>query len=133
MKILIILTTLLFSIFAGIELKKHKTSDFLKLTRIGTLNIAIDAIEMDKKACLEAAVSIHDDKEIIGMSVRGIAKEIYAHIAVHNIIEKLPSAIKNLTFVRRINNSTINGIDLEDYGDTFLRRIAYNIIWAAAL
>ncbi len=132
MKTLFLLLAITLSIFSGVELKKHKTSDFINHDKISTLNIAINAVSMNKKDCLETASVIHNDKTIIGMSIKGIAKEIYAHLAVHNIIESLPKCIKNISLVSRINNSTINGIDLEDYGDTYLRRIAYNVIWVFA-
>ena len=126
---IILLATIALSLISGIELKNHKAADFIEHDQIATLNIAIDAIAMNKEECLNAANSIHADETIIGMSVNGIAKEIYAHVAIHNIIEKLPSCIRNLSIVNRVNNSTLNGIDLEDYGDTYLRRIAYNVIW----
>ena len=49
-----------------------------------------------------------------------------------DIVENLPNCIKHNSLVSRINNSTVNGIDLEDYGDTYLRRFAYNVIWVFA-
>ncbi len=132
MKSFISIVTIILSIFSGITLNNYKAADFVEHDEIGTMNIAIDAIDMNKEDCINAAEAIRDNDEIVGMTVNGIAKELYAHIAIHNIIENLPEGIKSLSIVSRINSSTINGIDLEDYGDTYLRRIAYDIIWVAA-
>ncbi|MCQ2483438.1 MAG: hypothetical protein MJ153_08140 [Clostridia bacterium] len=132
MKTFFAIAAIALSLISGVELKNHKAADFINHDEIATLNIAIDAVAMDKNECLEAASTIYEDETIIGMSVDGIAKEIYAHVAIHNIVENLPNCIKNNSLVSRINNSTVNGIDLEDYGDTYLRRFAYNVIWVFA-
>lgn len=129
MKIFMATAAILLTLLSLTGLKDHKVSDFIAHEAIATLNIDIDAIGMDKEECKDAADSIVSTETIIGMSKMAVAKEIYAHIAIHNIIESLPNAIKNFSIVNRINNSTLNGIDLEDYGDTFLRRIAYDVIW----
>lgn len=129
MKTIISIIALALTLISLGGLKNHKLSDFIPHDEIATLNIDIDAINMNKNDCKKAAGAIVETNTIIGMSQASVAKEIYAHIAIHRIIEALPTPIKDFSIVNRINNSTLNGIDLEDYGDTFLRRIAYDVIW----
>ena len=63
------------------------------------------------------------------MSEKAMAKEIYAHIFIHDVIENLPSFVQDNKFVHKIYNSTVNGIDLEDFGDTYVRQFMYDVIW----
>lgn len=129
MKMIIAIMATVLGMISFMGLKNHKVSDFVKHDRIATLNIDIDAIAMDKEACEDAAEAIVSSNTIIGMSNAAVAKELYAHIAINSIIENLPTSVQEFSIVNRIHNSTMNGIDLEDYGDTFLRRIAYDVIW----
>ena len=41
----------------------------------------------------------------------------------------LPSFVQDNKFVHKIYNSTVNGIDLEDFGDTYVRQFMYDVIW----
>lgn len=109
--------------------KNLKMSDFVSHDALKTMNIGITEVALDRKACKEEAKNIIDNKEIEGMSEKAMAKEIYAHIFIHDMIEKLPDCVQNNKIVSRVYNSTANGIDLEDFGDTFVRQIAYNVIW----
>ena len=106
-----------------------KKADFVKHGEIKTYNIGIDEIELDKDACEEEAKALLVSKSIEGMSEDAMAKEIYAHIFIHDMIESLPDFVQNNKIVARAYGSTVNGIDLEDFGDTFVRQIAYEAIW----
>ena len=108
---------------------KMKKANFVDHQQIKTMNIGIDEIAMDQDACEEAAQKIIDDGKIEGMSKSAMAKEIYAHIFIHDVVESLPGFLQNNKFVQKAYNSTANGIDLEDFGDTYVRQIAYNAIW----
>ncbi len=107
-----------------------KMADFVTHGIIKTMNIDIDAIALDKDACEEYAKMVIENNMIEGMSEKAVAKEIYAHIFLNAYIQTLPETLRNTSIVSRLYNSTKNGIDLEDYGDTFVRQAAYNVIWA---
>ena len=107
---------------------KMKKANFVEHTQIKTMNIGIDEIALDKDACETAAEEISENHLIEGMS-EAMAKEIYAHIFIHDVIESLPSFVQDNKIVSRIYGSTTNGIDLEDFGDTYVRQIMYDVIW----
>ena len=108
---------------------KMKKANFVDHETIKTMNIGIEEIALDKDACEAAAEEISGDNLIEGMSEKAMAKEIYAHIFIHDVIESLPSFVQDNKFVHKIYNSTVNGIDLEDFGDTYVRQFMYDVIW----
>ncbi|MBO4688277.1 MAG: hypothetical protein J5636_07160 [Clostridiales bacterium] len=108
---------------------KMKKANFVDHQQIKTMNIGIDEIALDKDACKDAAEEISENHLIEGMSEKAMAKEIYAHIFIHDVVEAMPSFLQNNKIVSRIYNSTANGIDLEDFGDTYVRQIMYDVIW----
>ena len=122
LKIAFMIIIALVLVKAGKNLKK---ADFVKHGAIKTMNIGITDIALDKEDCEDAASYIVNENLIEGMSEKSVAKEIYAHIFIHDIIDNLPSALRNNSIVNRV----YNGIDLEDFGDTFVRQIAYIVIW----
>lgn len=95
-----------------------------------TLNLEMKKSYYDKKECLVEAQEIFDSKKITGMTVQQIAEEIYTHAFVFFNFHFLPSKIRETNLARRIFNSAANGVDLEDDGDTFKRRVCYSLIWA---
>ena len=128
-KIIIIVALVAIAVkFSGVT--NLKMANFVTHGVIKTMNIGIDEIGLDKEACEEYAKSIIENNMIEGMSEKDMAKEIYAHIFLNAYIESLPDALKNTSIISRLHNSTQNGIDLEDYGDTFVRQAAYSMIWA---
>ena len=112
--------------------KSLKLANFISHGLIKTMNIGITEIALDKDECRAAAAQIVENNQIEGMSEEAVAKEIYAHIFLHDVISGMPSAVRNNPLVSRVYNSTCNGIDLEDFGDTFVRQIAYTVIWFLA-
>lgn len=112
--------------------KGMKLANFISHGLIKTMNIGITEIALDKDECRAAAAQIVENNQIEGMSEEAVAKEIYAHIFLHDVISGMPSAVRNNPLVSRVYNSTCNGIDLEDFGDTFVRQIAYTVIWFLA-
>lgn len=127
--VIIAIITVAFAALLKCGLTNLKKADFIQHGVIKTMNIGIDDVAMDHEACVEEAKKIIASKAIEGMSEAAMAKEIYAHIFIHEMINTLPSWIRNTSIVNRVYNSTANGIDLEDFGDTFVRQIAYNAIW----
>ncbi len=112
--------------------KSLKLANFINHGLIKTMNIGITEIALDKDECRAAAADIVENNKIEGMSEESVAKEIYAHIFLHDVISGMPSIVRNNPLVSRLYNSTCNGIDLEDFGDTFVRQIAYSVIWFLA-
>lgn len=130
MKTLLKIAILVFVALVALKVTKNlKKADFIDHDAIKTMNIGITEIANDKSECKDAASMIVENHLIDGMSENAVAKEIYAHIFIHDTIDNLPSMIRNNSLVQRVYNSTANGIDLEDFGDTFVRQIAYNVIW----
>ena len=94
-----------------------------------TLNLEMKDSFYDKEECLIEAQKIYDSKMITGMTVNQIAEEIYTHAFVFFNFHFLPAMIRETALASRIFNSAANGVDLEDNGDTFKRRICYSLIW----
>lgn len=130
----ILLTKILIAvIFTGMLLigaKNTKTADILKVNRdeIKTTVVTYDNIS-NKKDCMNAATEIINSETITHMSTKAVAKEIYTHYFIYNVINSMPSWLTNNSLVQKVYNSASNGADLESYGDTFLRRMTYSIIW----
>lgn len=94
------------------------------------LNLEMNDIYYNKNNCVEAAENIIKNRQITGMSVRQLAAEIYTHAFIYYNFHILPAIIRNTSIAKRVYNSTANGIDLEDNGDTLKRRICYSLIWS---
>lgn len=94
------------------------------------LNLKMRANYYRKNECLLAAENIVEKKQITGMSVRQIAAEIYTHAVICYNFPILPDKIRNTGFMQRAFRSALNGIDLEDNGDTWKRRFCYSLIWS---
>ncbi len=76
---------------------------------------------LDKKACLEEAGRILREGAISGMSQKQLASEIYFHALAFFFCEKtglLPKMKEHA-----------DPVDLNDGGDTLLRRIVYAAAW----
>ncbi len=128
LKVIIIITLLVIAAKV-FDVAHLRMADFVSHGVIKTMNIDIDAVGLNKEECEAYAKKILAENLIEGMSEAEIAKEIYAHVMIHAMVNAMPESIQNTGIARRLNNSTANGIDLEDFGDTFVRQIAYNFIW----
>ena len=94
------------------------------------LNIGMNTDYNNKKKCYETAKEIIETEKITGMTVKQLAAEIYTHGFIYYRFDKLPKIIKNSSLAKRFYNSCDNGVDLEDGGDKWFRKIAYRIIYA---
>ena len=82
-----------------------------------------------KDRCRKLAKEILDAGRITGMTQSQLFCEIYAHAYVCYHFYLLPKVLRKLPFLRSVQNSASNGVDLQDNGDTWYRRIAYRLIW----
>lgn len=83
----------------------------------------------NRKLCHKIAGEILETGKITGMSEMQLACEIFAHAYVFCNFRFVPRLIRKTSFAGSIYNSVANGVDLEDNGDTLLRRIFYRIVW----
>ena len=94
-----------------------------------TLQIPMGKKLYNKKYCVKLAKKIRRKKQISGMSIRELAHEIYAHAYVFYNFRLVPEFLRNVRPFKSIYKSVSDGVDLEDNGDTLIRRIAYRLIW----
>ena len=93
------------------------------------MNIPMTETLNDRKLCKEMAEKIEAEKKITGMSVGQLECEIFAYAYVFCFFKYLPGFIRNTTFAKRVYRSVSDGVDLEDNGDTLVRRVFYRVIW----
>ena len=94
---------------------------YMKIPMTETLN--------DRKLCKVMAEEIASDKKITGMSVEQLECEIFAHAYVFCFFKYLPDFVKSTSFAKRVYTSVSDGVDLEDDGDSLVRRVFYRVIW----
>ena len=85
----------------------------------------------DKNRCVEIAREIIDKKEIVHMNCSQLSKEIYAHAYVYYNFDIAPKWLRESKLGKSMYIISENGVDLEDGGDTLLRRIFYLLVWIA--
>jgi len=106
--------------FGGKEMGKDKSK---------YIQLEMDIKYREKRNCLLKAEELISNNIVKGMSNKKLAKEIFAHaVAYYNAEDfgKIP------IIGRRIYNYLIkhaNPIDIVDGGDTFIRKLEYNIVW----
>lgn len=83
----------------------------------------------DRAFCVRLARKIIAAEKISGMSVRELANEIYAHAYVYYNFRILPGFLRSIKPLRSVYHSVADGIDLEDNGDKWYRKIAYKVFW----
>ena len=83
----------------------------------------------NRENCRRLAASILSEGKITGMSLRQLYFEIFAHAYVYYNFHLLPRFLRESKMFKSIYNSASDGVDLEDDGDSKIRRIAYVIIW----
>ena len=93
------------------------------------MNIPMTETLNDRKLCKVMAEEIEAEKKITGMSVGQLECEIFAHAYVFCFFKYLPDFVKNTSFAKRVYTSVSDGVDLEDDGDSLVRRVFYRVIW----
>ena len=85
------------------------------------LTLKLEKRFKNKRACLKEAKRIRKEGLIEHMSKRQIAREIYFHSKAYRWSPPIGK-------FKRIR-AHADPIDLEDGGDTLLRRVAYYLVW----
>ncbi len=93
------------------------------------MNIPMTLELNNKELCRKLAGEIYEHHEITGMSLSQLYCEIFAHAYVFSVFRYIPGFIKNTAPAKRIYRSVADGVDLEDDGDSLVRRIFYRVIW----
>ncbi|MCR5310651.1 MAG: hypothetical protein K6E32_04450 [Lachnospiraceae bacterium] len=93
------------------------------------MNIPMDKALYNRTFCKEMALQIAESEKITGMSLSQLACEIFAHAYVYYNFRFIPRFLKGLKLFKSVYGSVENGVDLEDNGDKWYRRIAYRFIW----
>ena len=94
---------------------------------MGKLKIDVKREYLNKEECLAMARRLLREGAVKGMSVKQLASEIYFHAAAFYFCEKA----KYLPRLRELREHA-NIIDLDDGGDTRIRRAAYAAVWKLA-
>ena len=86
--------------------------------------------ELNSRAlCRKMAAEIAADQKITGMTESQLSAEIFAHAYVYCNFKYVPTFLKNTAKAKSVFHSVEDGVDLEDNGDSLVRRIAYRVIW----
>lgn len=93
------------------------------------INIPMTETLNNRKLCKEMAKEIKSDMRITGMSESQLSCEIFAHAYVYCNFKYVPSFLKKTSAAKSVYRSVADGVDLEDNGDSLVRRIAYRVIW----
>ena len=91
-----------------------------------TYSIKANDRYLSKSECFGKAEEIVSEKNIIGMTSKELASEIYFHAWAYHFACILES--KNINVLARVKEAA-DPIDLADYGDTWIRKIFYAIFW----
>ena len=91
---------------------------------MGKLKIDVKREYLNKEECLAMARRLLREGAVKGMSVKQLACEIYFHAAAFYFCEKAK-------YLPRLREHA-NIIDLDDGGDTRIRRAAYAAVWKLA-
>lgn len=93
------------------------------------MNIPMNENLYNRDYCMQMAHEITDGEKISGMTLSQLYTEIFAHAYIYYNFRFLPKCLKSLEIFKKFYNSVSNGVDLEDNGDKWYRRIAYRFIW----
>ena len=99
-----------------------------KSTFGGSVSLPMQPIYMTKTACEIKAFSLIANEEVTGMTMLEIAKEIYAHAQCYYNAATLKALGVENDMVDELYERA-NPIDIEDGGDTFVRKTFYNLLW----
>lgn len=103
--------------------------DEMKYVDGGSVSLPVMSVFTNKNVCYSVAKGLINSGKVSGMNEYQIAAEIYAHAMAYYCSPVLigfgiPSYQVTQLRLRA------NPIDIEDGGDTFVRKTLYNTIWA---
>lgn len=99
-----------------------------KNTLGGSVSLPMNPVYLTKTACEVKATSLIYNKEVSGMTMLGIAKEIFAHACCYYGSATVKALGVDSSAVDDIYRRA-NPIDIEDGGDTAARQLIYELIW----
>ena len=101
------------------------------LGRVGerTIKLDMDEIYADKDNCEQVANNLLANGLITGMTKKELTAEIYTHAFFYYVFDGMPEFVHELPVLSKVYNSVSNGIDLENGGDTQVRKVAYAVIY----
>lgn len=93
------------------------------------MNIPMNENLYSREYCIQMAHEITDGEQITGMTLSQLYTEIFAHAYIYYNFRLVPRFLRNVKLFKSFYNSVSNGVDLEDNGDKWYRRIFYRFIW----
>lgn len=94
----------------------------------GSVSLPMSPLYLTKSACEVKATSLIFNKQVTGMTMLGIAKEIFAHACCYYGASAVKALGVDSAAVDDIY-SRANPVDIEDGGDTTKRQVIYELIW----
>ncbi|MBR5762948.1 MAG: hypothetical protein IK018_08460 [Lachnospiraceae bacterium] len=92
-------------------------------------NIPMNENLYSREYCKQLAHELTDGNIITGMTLGQLSCEIFAHAYVYYNFHLLPRFMQNMKAFKSFYHSVSDGVDLEDCGDKWYRRLAYRFIW----
>lgn len=93
------------------------------------MNIPMGKELYSRAYCKEMAARIAEEEKITGMSLGQLSCEIFAHAYIFYNFRFVPKFLRGVKLFKSLYRSVSDGVDLEDNGDKWYRRIAYRFIW----
>ena len=93
------------------------------------MNIPMERELYSRAYCKEMAEKIAREEMITGMTLSQLSCEIFAHAYIYYNFRFVPKFLQGVKIFKSLYRSVANGVDLEDNGDKWYRRIAYRFIW----
>lgn len=94
----------------------------------GNASLPMNRAYLSKSTCTATASGLYYSKQVTGMSVQEIAEEIYAHAILFYKSAEVNVTLVNVAVIAYIMKHA-SVIDIENGGDTALRKAAYKTIW----
>ena len=99
------------------------------MSRKKTLRIPMNERLYARKGCKMIAEKLLESGRIDGMTESQLSCEIFAHAYVFYNFRLVPKRLSKTGLFKKVLRSASDGVDLEDGGDSLIRRIAYRMIW----
>ena len=94
----------------------------------GSCTVSITRDLLSKDYCKTKAQQLINNGSVTGMSKTEIAQELYAHAVAHYLGSAIQACGVDMSFLL---DHTIDGVQLDDNGDTWARKVGYAAVWVA--
>ena len=108
---------------------RQEIGDKMMSIKKKTLRIPMNERLYGRKGCRVIAEKLLETGRIDSMTEGQLACEIFAHAYVFYNYRFVPKRLGQTDLFKRVLRSASDGVDLEDGGDSLIRRIAYRMIW----